>query len=312
MIYKVMKGRLGNQMFQYASMRAMQLKNYPNERMFFCFKHVEKKGKSSEGFKNSLNDFNLENFQEVDNISCNFFQKILLIILSGILFLAKKIIKPQNFDIKRQKIECFIQKIYNFIGIYWFTIGYYPFHFKIRKRKVFYGYFESLQYFKEIKEDLQKEFTPKYKELEKNFSLYKIIESENSVCISIRRGDFLTNEIYKRRHFICDDKYFYKAIEIMSKKLKNPRFVIFSDDIEWVKQNMKFPENTIFEEGNDPVWEKLRLMYKCKHFIISNSTFSWWAQFLSRNNDKIVIAPRKWLNFGPNPDIYEKDWILID
>ena len=103
----------------------------------------------------------------------------------------------------------------------------------------------------------------------------------------------------------------------MQKKLKDPTFFVFSDDIDWVKKNMKFPKSTYFETGDDPVWEKIRLMYSCKHFIISNSTFSWWAQYLSRNKKKIVIAPSRWGNQtykckNELIDIYQEDWILVD
>ena len=97
----------------------------------------------------------------------------------------------------------------------------------------------------------------------------------------------------------------------MNKKTKNPVYIIFSDDIEWCRENIKFSENIYYEDGTDPVWEKLRLMYSCKHFIISNSTFSWWAQYLSRNNDKIVIAPARWHNSGYTNDIYDENWLLI-
>lgn len=99
--------------------------------------------------------------------------------------------------------------------------------------------------------------------------------------MSIRRGDFETNKKNKKIHSICNKEYFEKAIEkmneILFKKGKTPTYILFSDDIEWAKKNI----NTIFpifsEDGNDPVWEKLRMMNSCKHFILSNSTFSWWA-----------------------------------
>ena len=176
---------------------------------------------------------------------------------------------------------------------------------------MFYGYFESPKYFNSIKKELQKEFTPKEKPLAKNKKLYQEIKDNNSVCISIRRGDFVTNEKYKKEHFVCDELYFKKAINKMNAKIKDPKYIVFSDDINWVKENMKFPKGTLYETGNDPVWEKLRLMYSCKHFIISNSSFSWWAQYLSRNKEKIVIAPKIWNLKNENRDIYEDDFILI-
>ena len=97
----------------------------------------------------------------------------------------------------------------------------------------------------------------------------------------------------------------------MNKLVKKPQYIVFSDDVEWCKNNMHFPKNTIYESGNDPIWEKIRLMYSCKHFIISNSTFSWWAQYLSNNKNKIVIAPKKWNNFEYSELIYDDKWILL-
>ena len=102
----------------------------------------------------------------------------------------------------------------------------------------------------------------------------------------------------------------------MKEKIDNPLFVVFSDDIEWVKENMDFGASAIYEDGTDPLYEKIRLMSSCKHFIISNSTFSWWVQYLSTNKKKIVIAPKKWKNIAYKKDtgkldIYEDFWILL-
>ena len=95
---------------------------------------------------------------------------------------------------------------------------------------------------------------------------------------------------------VCDKDYFLKAMDEAKKRISNPTFIFFSDDIEWVRENIHCDVPCYYESGKDPVWEKLRLMYSCKHFIISNSTFSWWAQYLSRNENKIVIAPDRWSN----------------
>lgn len=176
------------------------------------------------------------------------------------------------------------------------------------------GHFESAQYFNSIRNVLINEFTPIHDKLPSNYDLYNKIESTESVCVSMRRGDFLSDSNIKNAAFVCDICYFFNGIETMKKKVKNPVFFIFSDDIGWVKEKVKFGADTIiyFENGDDPLWEKMRLMYSCKHFVISNSTFSWWAQYLSRNDNKIVIAPSRWRNYECKLDIYEPHWLLID
>ena len=140
--------------------------------------------------------------------------------------------------------------------------------------------------------------------------LYKKIESTNSVCVTIRRGDFLLDKFIKN-FYICTPEYFEKAIEKINSIVNDPQYIVFSDDVDWCKKNMKFPPNTLFESGKDEIWEKLRLMYKCKNFIISNSTFSWWAQYLSQNDNKIVIAPDEWNKFEYTDPIYDKNWIIM-
>ena len=113
------------------------------------------------------------------------------------------------------------------------------------------------------------------------------------MCVSIRRGDFLDKR-FKNEFYICDEEYFTKAFKVVKEKVEVPVLIFFSDDIEWVRENIKTELPSYYESGTDPVWEKLRLMYSCKHFVISNSTFSWWAQYLSRNEQKVVISPERW------------------
>lgn len=102
------------------------------------------------------------------------------------------------------------------------------------------------------------------------------------------------------------------AIEQIKSRVENPVFFMFSDDIQWVRENVSTGCPTYYEDGTDPVWEKLRLMSACKHFIISNSTFSWWVQYLAKNEDKIVVSPSRWFNNDYKSPLIDKKWIKIE
>lgn len=317
MIQKHVIGRLGNQMFQYATVRSFQIKNRPNDQILLDFSEVYEK--DSFGYKEELSYFNISNVKYGKaKIS---FSKKCLILFMNIIKMIVLVITGFNYNVKYNQLlfsfETKIQKFINKFGLYNFRLGYYDFCDCSKKNLYFNGTFESPKYFDDIKDILIKEFTPKYGIIEKNKSLYKMIENTNSVCVTIRRGDFVTDPGFKKNLYVCDENYFYKAIKYIEENVKDAKFFVFSDDVEWCKENMNFPNGTVYESGDDPVWEKLRMMYSCKHFIISNSTFSWWAQYLSRNKDKIVVAPSRWGNleykgFNIKTDIYEDDWYLID
>ena len=305
MINKHVIGRLGNQMFQYAAVRK-------KEDILLDFSEVY--SRDSEGYKEEITDLNIAPVK-IGKLKLNFNQKFLLLYLNIIKFINLKL-DPKNYSKKMYLIENKIQNRLNKNGLYSFRLGYYDFKDCNKSNLAFYGTFESPKYFNDIKDELKKEFTPKYGILEKNRELYDKINNTESVCVTIRRGDFVNNKDVKKNLYICTPEYFDEAISLMKKKVPNASFFVFSDDVEWCKNNMKFPSDTTFESGDDPVWEKLRMMYSCKHFIISNSTFSWWVQYLSRNDEKVVIAPSRWTNdsykYNDNIDIYEDNWLLID
>ena len=102
----------------------------------------------------------------------------------------------------------------------------------------------------------------------------------------------------------------------MAEKLKNPVFYIFSNNSEelmWIKENYRLGEYDIrYVDQKHSDYEELRMMYHCKHFIISNSTFSWWAQYLASNQEKVVIAPSKWNNEENAEDIYMPGWEIVE
>jgi hypothetical protein len=297
-------GRLGNQMFQYAFARSLQERK-KGEDINLCFKF--KNGTVRE--QNLLQDFNVKHFYTDNKIHPSFIQKIIIYAFRVI----RKILNIKT-RMEEQVIELKYQKVLNFFGIYWLTQGYYDFPIRNVKNTILVGYFESEKYFESIKEKIKNEFIPKHDIIPANYDLYKKIETKESVCLAIRRGDFIADEHVKKAAFVCAENYFYKAIEEIKQKINNPVFFIFSNDIKWVQENMDFGKETeiYFESKSNPNWETMRLMYSCKHFIISNSTFHWWAQYLSKNEDKIVIAPSRWRNYKVKLDIYDSRWILID
>lgn len=303
-------GRLGNQFFQYAFARYLQIMN-PNQELRINFDDVKSKNDDI-GFENSLKHFNIPSAESDFSISevKTKFQKIITKIYW-------RFYPNISYEQMRKKKEYQMKwiKILSLFGIYHFDYGYYKFPVKkkwFQKNFYIYGAFESELYFSEIRNILLEEYTPKYPTLETNAILYQHINNENSVAVSIRRGDFIKDDEVGKVHNVCSKEYFEKAITYAQKLIHNPSFVFFSDDIEWVKKNLIIDAPCYYESGNDPIWEKMRLMYSCKHFIISNSTFSWWGQYLGRYSQKIVIAPSRWLNSDIIPDIYQPHWHLID
>ena len=151
---------------------------------------------------------------------------------------------------------------------------------------------------------------------EENKKLYQIAADTESICVTVRRGDYVSDNSIQKFVDICSVDYFLEGVQIIRKKLNtnNLSVIVFSDDVDWCRENIRFEgiSNVFYESGNDPIWEKIRMMYSCKHFVISNSSFSWWAQYLSRNENKIVVAPSKWRNYENAMDIYESGWILVD
>ena len=129
------------------------------------------------------------------------------------------------------------------------------------------------------------------------------IKSCNGVCLHIRRGDYFSPQ-YINTHAVCDERYYAEAVSQAKEMIENPVFFVFSNDhesLEWIKQNYSFPPVDIrYVDLANPDYEELRLMKACKHFIISNSTFSWWAAVLSEeSSSKMVWAPKVWVKGSP-------------
>ncbi len=175
------------------------------------------------------------------------------------------------------------------------------------------GYFNNEKYFSEISDIIRNDF-----KLKKEYSdrlpqeLVEKIDKNTSVSVHIRRGDYINNKNINQYHGTCDVAYYLRATKFLKDKLPNPIFFIFSDDIGWCKDNLNLGPETVFISGLKN-YEDLILMSKCKHHIIANSTFSWWGAWLNPSLEKIVIAPKKWLN-NPKIDtntIIPDNWIRL-
>ena len=187
----------------------------------------------------------------------------------------------------------------------------------LEAEKFFYfsGYFQSEKYFLEIKNKILNKIKLKKKLNESNLILLKKIKKTCSVAVHIRKSDYINNPKFKEIYDVCGQKYYSKAIQIIKKKLNKPFFYIFSDDVEWVKKNIKFKKNMFLVElnnkENNHVYD-FELMKNCKHFIISNSSFSWWSCWLGSTKNSIVISPKKWFrdkNQKRNPIL--ESWLKI-
>lgn len=176
------------------------------------------------------------------------------------------------------------------------------------------GFWQSEKYFSDIQNLLRKELAFVHAPQEKNADLACKIATENAVFLHIRRGDYVSRPDVAKLNGTCDQAYYDRSLSIIADKVSNPVLYVFSDEPEWVRQNMHFPFPTtiIDHNGPDDAHEDLRLMSLCRHAIIANSTFSWWGAWLIDCADKVVVAPRKWF-VDPGidtSDVIPDRWIL--
>lgn len=179
------------------------------------------------------------------------------------------------------------------------------------------GYFQSEKYFEKYSENIKSLFGPTFEFHKKIQKEIPQIFNSTTTVINVRRGDYL---MFPENHPIITIEYINHCVEIIENPKQstiindeNPKqYIVASDDIPWCKENIKIP-GTIFLEDYKS-YEQMWILSMCKNFIISNSSFSWWAAYLSRAKDKIVLAPETW--FGPKgpgtwQDMYCKDWTIV-
>lgn len=178
---------------------------------------------------------------------------------------------------------------------------------------VFVGFWQSEKYFSTIKDILLDDLHFSYGEDKLNKLRKRFLDRDDYIAVHIRRGDYLNHpEVWGK---ISETKYYRNAIQYIEQRIIKPKWVFFSDDIQWVKAKYNY-DNAIYIEENMfddyKPWYDMCLMSCCSHNIIANSSFSWWGAWLNRNEEKIVIAPEIWFFDGRGErDICPDNWKRI-
>lgn len=289
MIIVRIMGGLGNQMFQYAIGRKLQILNNDVLKLditdYYTNVHEIKRSFKLDVF-NVI--FELATVNEIKKLKTNS-------ILEKIGFYKKTHIKEKITNVFDEKI------------------------LSLNSRENIYldGYWQNERYFKDIRDILLKEFTLKVKPSDEFINLYRLISnSKNSVGIHIRGGDYFRNK--KTREFLglLSLDYYKNALNFIESRVNDYKVFVFTDDLDYALNHLKINKlkNDIFVVSNNKLfdYEELILMSGCQHLIISNSSFSWWGAYLGFNN-KIVISPKNWFSDFRMKDINPSlnNWVLI-
>lgn len=280
-------GGLGNQMFQYAA--AYSLAQNKNFKLMLDI---------SDFTKINNRTFQLKYFFNITNsIATN--KEVKSILGMRRFFLIRRILKKIN----KITPNLLIEEPYIFNERF----------LEVENSIYLQGYWQNYNYFLSYKKKLQNIF--KLKSLSSKDILFSdhYLKMNNLTSVHIRKGDYI-NKNNKNIFNQLGTKYYMDSISYIKNMVSKPFFFIFSDDYNWVKDNIKLPHNEyiLMDYSLDSLID-FKLMSLCQHHIIANSTFSWWPAWLKdENRGDIVIAPKKWLNTNLEPKgMIMPSWVQI-
>lgn len=282
-------GGLGNQLYQCALGESLLNKNidisYSNQAINTYAKKY--KGSMHEGFEiNTVFDLDLP----LVNVPNYYYDS-----KPGYGLIKKYLIKSNKYIKSNQ--SCFDEETYKKI---------------ILDAKYIDGYWCDYRYSSDILEKANEHFRFKNMLDDRNKEVEKEIENTISCSIHVRRGDYLN---HSDDYCILDNNYYLKAVDDINKKYGSVTYFIFSDDIKWCKDNLKLQnvKYVDWNKGNDS-YKDMQLMSLCKINIIANSTFSEWAAYLNKNEDKMIVAPKHIFKKESSFKDYQRsaDWIYIE
>lgn len=299
MIYLWLMGRIGNQLFMYAAARMAQVLSGDKQEIL-----IDDFGSP---YENLLVRYPLKNVRYTHQgetlLTKEFIRQRVACGIAARLERGMDSRKKYEFEKKHQKIL-------NKFGVIKIIDGYVDLPKKYCKNTYMYGYFQSEKYFAPIKDELIETFSLKSEVNQSGYPGLEKIRKRNTVCISAKVQHNVGNEEYD----VCNNGYYIRAIEYMEKRVENPLFFICSDNVDYVKEHLidTSKYDVIFQDSSFPVHISLAVMAQSKHFIIGNTSFGWWAQYLSPSKGKMVVAPSRWYGLDIPCDIYMDDWILLE
>jgi len=181
-------------------------------------------------------------------------------------------------------------------------------------RSYLIGYFQSARYFTDHAEEIRRDFQFVAEPDRRNADLLREIEASPSVAVHVRRGDYVSDATTHAVHGVLDLDYYRAAVDRIRIRQPNPRIYVFSDDLEWCKQHLSLRCAMSFMDHNaGKGFEDLRLMSRCRHHIIANSSFSWWGAWLNPDADRIVVGPKRWFadSTRNTSDLYPPGWLVL-
>jgi hypothetical protein len=175
------------------------------------------------------------------------------------------------------------------------------------------GYWQGPAYFESAQAQVRAQF--QFPPIPADWSVIPPPSAAPRVALHVRRGDFASDPVARRVHLVCDVAWYVSAWQRMRALVPGARAVVFSDDPAWAAANLELDDEVHHVPLNParPAWADMAQMSACEHFIISNSSFSWWAAYLSRRAGAQVIAPRLWFADRATSElrICPADWLLL-
>jgi len=291
MIVAKLRGRLGNQMFQYAVARALAARVETETKLDASWiEHPE----GSDGRRYELRPFALD----VDLAHVRTFARLPV---------ARRVLRPLQRALPRRRPFLRVIREPN-------TFAFVPQVVTAGDGVYLDGFWQSEDYFADQAALIRRELNIPRPVRESAVGLAEDIERETSVSMHVRRGDYLTAKVSSLLTPLPID-YYLRGLDVVVGKVGPCRTFVFSDDPDWCEQQLRLDDSAVIvrNDGQSAPLEDLYLMSRCNHHIIANSSFSWWGAWLDPSPEKVVVAPRRWFNdpaLASAPRV-PRNWVAI-